>query len=121
MLADLQGLWDALSTLPKLNAPRLTIVPSPLLPNPRGYIPQADIKLQTNSPSTGMLAPVPIDPIIPGAGTVFKVLFPISLDGWPIEYGCANEYEQQTIIKIRGINMGFISFIFSLQHILVAL
>ena len=110
-----------LSTFPKLNAPRLTVAPSPLLPNPSGYIPQADIKLQTNSPSIGMLAPVPIDPIIPGAGVVFGILFPMPLDGWPIEYGRAIEYEQQTIINIRTINKVVISFIFSLQSNLARL
>jgi len=94
--------------LPKLNAPRLTVEPSPLLPNPSGYIPQADIKLHTNSPNIGRLAPLLIVPMIPGAGAIFEVSFPIPIDGCPIEYGCAIEYEQQINITTKIINMGFV-------------
>ena len=49
---------DTLPTLPKLNAARLAVAPSPLLPNPRGYIPQADIRLHTNLSFFGTLAPL---------------------------------------------------------------
>jgi hypothetical protein len=96
--------------VPRLNAPRLTVAPLPLLPNPYGYIPQADIELHTNSLSIGTLAPLLIVPRIPGADALFEMFFPIPLDGCPIEYGCAIEYEQQINITIKTINMGLVCF-----------
>jgi len=66
--------------------------------------------LHTNSPNTGRLAPLLIVPMIPGAGAVFEISFPILLDGCPIEYGCAIEYEQQINITTKIINIGFVCF-----------
>jgi hypothetical protein len=87
----------------------LTVAPSPLLPNPYGYIPQADIELHTNSLSIGTLAPLLIVPRIPGADALFEMFFPIPLDGCPIEY------EQQINITIKIINMGLVCFMILLS------
>jgi hypothetical protein len=51
-----------------------------------------------------------IDPIIPGAGALFEVPIPVPLDGYPIEYGRAIEYEQQTSITTKITNTNLVSF-----------
>jgi len=54
-----------------------------------------------------------IDPINPGANGLFEAPVPVPLDGYPIEYGRAIEYEQQTSITIKIINNSFVSFMVS--------
>lgn len=54
--------------------------------------------------------PLLIDPINAGANALFEVPAPVPLDGYPIEYGRAIEYEQQTSITITIKSNGLINF-----------